>query len=67
MAEDVMAGAQMHAMQLLMSMDAYAAGDYDMAFSKQREGTMHVEWLATLLTQWIVQQFPEMFEHDMMK
>jgi len=49
MAEDVMAGAQMHAMQLLMSMDAYAAGDYDMAFSKQREAHKHVAGLASAL------------------
>ncbi|MBT2570846.1 hypothetical protein J7I83_09565, partial [Planococcus sp. ISL-110] len=54
-------GLTAHVEQLLTAFDAYAAGDYETAYSSIREAYAHMTMPAAGLSAAIVDQFPEEF------
>lgn len=60
-AEGLAKGLQTHVNQLTGTFDAYAAEDYDQAWSTAREGYAHMYTPAKLFSSAIVAQFPEKF------
>ncbi|TFD98423.1 copper amine oxidase [Jeotgalibacillus salarius] len=55
-------GLQMHIDMLLMTFDAYAEGDFETAYTHEREAIMHMSGFAEQLSVAIADQFPDQFE-----
>ncbi|WP_227396361.1 copper amine oxidase [Jeotgalibacillus aurantiacus] len=55
-------GLQMHIDQLLGAFDAYAAGDFETAYTNEREAIHHMSMFAEQLSVAIADQFPDQFE-----
>lgn len=58
-------GLQMHVDQLIGTFDAYAGGDYEMAYEQLREGYHHMFMTSKGLSGAIVMQMPDMFMTEM--
>ena len=59
----VQEGLDMHVDQLIMAFDAYVAGDFEKAYSLEREGIQHMSMFAESLSIAITTQFPDKFEN----
>lgn len=59
--EVLVEGFTTHITQLKNSVDAYAAGDYEQAYSLQSDATAHMQGTANLLATAIIDQFPDKF------
>ncbi|MGE6202274.1 copper amine oxidase [Guptibacillus hwajinpoensis] len=54
---------QAHINQLIGSFDSYVAGDYEMAYEKEREAIAHMQMVAKGFSGAITDQFPDKFEN----
>lgn len=59
----VQEGLDVHVDQLIMAFDAYVAGDFEKAYSLERESIQHMSMFAESLSIAITTQFPEKFEN----
>lgn len=59
----VQEGLDMHVDQLISAFDAYVAGDYETAYSLERESIHHMSMFAESLSIAITTQFPEKFDN----
>ena len=59
----VQEGLDMHVDQLIMAFDAYVAGDFEKAYTLEREGIQHMSMFAESLSIAITTQFPDKFEN----
>ena len=61
MRDTIVSGSSEHARLLLESMEAYDRANYDRAYELQIEADTQIEWVANLLSKWIVDQYPNNF------
>ncbi len=61
-ADAVLEGLNMHVDQLVTAFDAYAAGDFEAAYTGERESIHHMSMFAESLSIAIADQFPDVFE-----
>ncbi|ANU13031.1 hypothetical protein B481_0358 [Planococcus halocryophilus Or1] len=59
----VQEGLDMHVDQLINAFDAYVAGDFEKAYSLEREGIQHMSMFAESLSVAITTQFPDKFDN----
>ncbi|ALS77426.1 copper amine oxidase [Planococcus sp. ANT_H30] len=59
----VQEGLDMHVDQLIMAFDAYVAGDFEKAYSLERESIQHMSMFAESLSVAITTQFPDKFDN----
>ncbi|ANU28556.1 copper amine oxidase [Planococcus versutus] len=59
----VQEGLDMHVDQLIMAFDAYVAGDFEKAYTLERESIQHMSMFAESLSIAITTQFPDKFEN----
>ena len=59
----VQEGLDVHVDQLILAFDAYATGDFETAYSLERESIHHMSMFAESLSITITDQFPEKFEN----
>ncbi|WP_263491839.1 copper amine oxidase [Bacillus sp. RAR_GA_16] len=62
-ADTLAEGLQAHINQLIGAFDSYVAGDYDMAYDKEREAIAHMQMVAKGFSGAITDQFPDKFEN----
>ncbi|WP_425545184.1 copper amine oxidase [Guptibacillus hwajinpoensis] len=62
-AETLAEGLQAHIDQLIGSFDSYVAGDYEMAYEKEREAIGHMHMVAKGFSSAITDQFPDKFDN----
>lgn len=61
-ADAVLEGLNMHVDQLVMAFDDYVAGDFEAAYTDERESIHHMSMFAESLSVAIADQFPDVFE-----
>ncbi|MFC7321152.1 copper amine oxidase [Halobacillus campisalis] len=64
-ADELAEGLQMHVNQLIGAFDSYVEGNYEEAYSKEREAIHHMYGVSKGLTGAIVDQFPDQFNDTM--
>ncbi len=62
-ADSLAEGLQMHVDQLIGAFDSYVSGDYEKAYTYEREAIGHMHMVAKGLSSAIVDQFPEEFNN----